>query len=119
MSEAEAQRQISQRAERVLSHIVMSGAVISVALFAFGISVALGNSSIVDEKQTMSLDSIVSSISSMDSMGLIALGVLTVIATPLVRILATILYFAKKDRLLMVLPIVTFILIVVGFVIRM
>jgi len=52
-------------------------------------------------------------------MGLIALGVLTVIATPLVRILATILYFARKDRLLMALPVVTFILIVVGFVIRM
>lgn len=119
MSEQEIRHPITPRAERALSYIVLAGAITSTVLFAIGLIMALSSSSITDAKQTMSLDSITTSIASMDSMGLIALGVLTVIITPLIRILATIFYFSQTDRRLVALPIITFVLIIIGFLIRM
>jgi len=119
MAEDGPQHAITPRAEQALSRIVLAGAVISAVLFAAGLVTALASSSITDASQKMSLDSIVASIASMDSMGLIGLGMLIVIATPLVRVLATILYFSQRDRRLVLLPIITFALIVAGFILRM
>lgn len=119
MDETEVQHRITPKAERALSYILLAGAITSSVLFAVGLVSSLVGSSISDASETMSLSSIFNSIASMDSMGLISLGVLTLIATPLVRIIATILYFSQIDRRLAALPVITLVMIVVGFILRM
>lgn len=119
MAEGKPAQQLTPRAERTLSYIVISGAIIGVALFAVGIIYALSSSPIPNPSQNMSLGMIVSSIASMDAMGFIGMGVIVVVATPLIRVLSTIFYFSQRDRRLVILPIVTFVLIIVGFILMM
>jgi len=119
MTDGEMRQPLTPRAERMFSRLLFGGALLSVIVFAIGIVLALASSSITDVSQPMSLGSIADSIASMNVMGLIGCGMLILVATPLIRIFATILYFSLRDRWLMVLPVVTVVLIMFGFAVRM
>jgi uncharacterized membrane protein len=119
MSGEESRQPFTPRAELLLSRIVLGGAVLSAILFALGIIPIILGSSDIDPKLPVSLDSIIASMASLDAMGLIGIGMIVVVATPLARIVATMLLLSKSDRRLIVLPIITFILIIAGFILRM
>lgn len=104
------------RVENALQVVLYGGVILSIALFLIGfLSFAL-SSQAFELSQTETLDEILHSISSLSPIGLISLGVLIIIATPIVRIIMTAVYFANRDRLMTVVPIIVLSLIAVGFV---
>jgi len=111
--------QKSSPVENALQMVLYGGVIISIALFLIGLlSFAVSSQTFV-LSQTETLDEILHSIASLSPMGIISLGILILIATPIVRILMTAVYFANRDRLLTVVPVIVLSLIVAGFVLSM
>jgi uncharacterized membrane protein len=119
MNASESHHPMSPAAEKALSYVVLGGAVISVILFLVGIVIASATSSLSDADKPMTLQDIADSITSLNAIGIIGIGVIVVIATPLIRIVSTIVYFSGADRRLVALPIITLALIILGFIIRL
>jgi len=112
-------RPFMPKAELALSRIVLGGAILSAVLFVLGMIPIFISSPDIDPKSPVSLDYIIDSMASLDAMGLIGIGMIVVVATPLVRIVATMLLLSKSDKRLMALPIITLVLIIAGFILRM
>lgn len=91
----------------------------SIAVFILGLSLlflADGGSTDVVLTEQMSLDVLLEQISSLQARGLIGIAVLLVIGVPLLRIVITALFFsARRERLLVLLPVLTFAIIMFGF----
>jgi uncharacterized membrane protein len=102
--------------ENALEIVLYGGVMISIALFLIGLLYSVASSQAFDFSQTETLGDILNSIAAVSPIGIISLGVLIIIATPIVRIIMTAVYFAKRDKLMTVVPIVVLSLIVVGFV---
>lgn len=119
MSSNEKHHPMSPSAEKTLSYVVLGGATISVALFIVGMAIALATSSLTNAGIPMNLQDIADSIGSLNAIGIIGVGVIVIIATPLIRIASTIIYFSGADRRLVILPIITLLLIILGFLIRL
>jgi uncharacterized membrane protein len=110
------EEQKGSRVENALQVVLYGGVIISIALFIIGLLYFAASSQTLVLSQTETLDEIIHSVASLSPIGIISLGVLIIIATPIVRILMTAVYFAKRDRLLTIVPIIVLSLIVVGFV---
>lgn len=118
MAAEESQHAVSPRLEKALSYVVLTGIIISVTIFLIGLIYAAATSSIDDSNQAISLSSIAGSIASLDPIGILGIGVIAVILTPIIRVISTIIYFSGADRRLVILPIVTLVLIIAGFFLR-
>jgi len=102
--------------ESALEIVLFGGVILSIALFLIGLaSFALSSQAFV-LSQTETLDGIINSIAALSPIGIISLGVLIIIATPIVRILMTAVYFANRDKLMTLVPIIVLSFIVLGFV---
>ncbi len=102
--------------ENALEAVLYGGVILSIALFLIGLLYSAASSQALEFSQTETLGDILNSIAAVSPIGIISLGVLIIIATPIVRIIMTAVYFANRDKLMTVVPIVVLSLIVVGFV---
>lgn len=99
----------------VIHRILLGGTLLAMLLLIGGLLLAAGDTEInFTEKEDLS--ALMDHILSIDSIGLVVLGILVIIATPLARIFATITIFTMgRDRLLIGVGLAVFIIILIGF----
>ncbi|MEM2839614.1 MAG: DUF1634 domain-containing protein [Thermoplasmata archaeon] len=105
--------------EPVLCKVLQCCIIIAVALFAIGLGCLLVTANQGGLSEQFSLQQIVDSITSVRPEGIIGLGIIVVVATPLLRIFATtVMSLRRKDRLIALLTILSFLSITVAFAIK-
>ena len=115
----EEQAELSKRMEKALHTVLLAGTVLSIALFIIGVCIAIVGSEISIIEETLPPESMIDSMTSLSGIGFMVAGIIILLATPLVRIIATMVYFGGRDRLLSLIAVATFALIVVSFLVRM
>ena len=115
----EAQSELTSKMERALHGVLLVGTVLSIALFLIGTCLAIARSEISGVENTIPLESMIDSMASLSGIGFMVAGIMVLVATPLIRIIATMIYFGGRDRLLSLIAFATLALIVLSFLIRM
>ena len=111
--------ELSKRMEKALHTVLLAGTVLSIALFVIGVCLAIAGSEISKIEDTLPPESMIDSMTSLSGIGFMVAGMIILVATPLVRIIATMIYFRGRDQLLSLIAVATFAMIVVSFLIRM
>lgn len=107
------------RSSRILWKILFACVIISVLMFISGIIVILisGTQQTLDDQS--SLEQLSNAIVSLSPEGMIGIGIFVIVSTPLIRLLTTtILSYSNRDRLIMLFTILSFVTILITFVIN-
>ena len=106
---------VAAESEPVIRKLLFFGVIGAIILFIIGLIYLYASAPPADAAVAYSLDDITQSIASLDAVGIIGIGIILVIATPIVRIIAASAYFSRRDRILSVIPLISLILIASGF----
>jgi len=108
---------VAAESEPMIRKPLFFGIVGATALFVFGLVYLFATAPPTDAATSYSLEEIIQSIGSLDAAGVIGLGIIIVIATPIARTIVAMAYFSRRDRTLALLSLTSIALIVAGFLI--
>jgi uncharacterized membrane protein len=106
---------VATESEPVIRKPLLFGIIGAIILFIIGLAYLFASAPPVDAAVAYSLEDIVQSIASLDAVGIIGIGIILVIATPLIRMIVAVAYFSRCDRTLAIIPLISMILIAAGF----
>jgi len=110
---------VERSAPKLLRILLLYGIVTAVVLLAIGLAAFLIDSDLEIE-DGMTIESFFDGIRSISAVGILGIGILVIISTPLVRILATTVIFRREgDRLMVFLSISVLAIIVSGLLLGM
>jgi len=100
----------------VLYKILLAGILCAIIFLIVGL-ILLSSTPGVDITEELSLEALIEEISSMSPKGILGIGILLIIATPLIRILTTTIVFLKeRDRFLVIISLIVMGIITLGFI---
>jgi uncharacterized membrane protein len=108
---------VASGSEPMVRKPLFFGIIGAIILFIIGLVYLYVSVPPADAAVKYSLDDIIQSIASLDAVGIIGIGVILVIATPIARMIVATAYFSRRDRILAIIPLVSLILITAGFLI--
>ena len=108
---------VAAESEPVIRKPLYFGIIGAVVLFIIGLIHLFASAPPADAAATFSLEDIIQSIISLDAVGIIGIGIILVIATPIARMIVAAAYFSRCDRILTIIPLISLILILAGFLI--
>ena len=104
---------------RVLWKVLFACVIVSVILFVAGIIIILISGTQPTLDQQSSLSQLLNAVVSLSPEGIIGIGIFVIVATPLIRLLTTtLLSYANRDRLIMLFTILSFVTIVITFLVN-
>lgn len=108
---------VATESEPVIRKPLFFGVIGAIILFVIGLAYLFASAPPTDAAAAYSLEDIIRSIGSLDAVGIIGIGIVLVIATPLVRMIVAAAFFSRRDRILAIIPLVSMILIAAGFLV--
>jgi uncharacterized membrane protein len=108
---------VAAESEPVIRKPLFFGVIGAIILFIIGLVYLFASAPPADAAAAYSLEDIIQSIASLDAVGIIGIGIILVIATPIARMIVAAAYFSRCDRILTVIPLISLILIAAGFLI--
>jgi uncharacterized membrane protein len=107
---------VASESEPVIRKPLFFGVTGAIILFIIGLVYLYATAPPADAAVAYSLDDIIQSVSSLGAVGIIGIGIILVIATPIVRMVVASAYFSRRDRaLLAIFPLISLILIAAAF----
>jgi len=106
---------VAAESEPVIRKPLFFGIIGAIILFIIGLVYLFASAPLADAAVAYSLEDTIHSIASLDAVGIIGIGIILVIATPIARMIVAAAYFSRCDRILAVIPLVSLILIAAGF----
>jgi uncharacterized membrane protein len=106
---------VAAESEPVIRKPLFFGVTGAIILFLIGLVYLYASAPPADAATAYSLEDIIQSIASLDAVGIIGIGIIFVIATPILRMIVAAAYFSRCDRVLAVIPLISLILIAAGF----
>jgi len=106
---------VAAESEPVIRKPLFFGVIGAIILFIIGLIYLFASAPPTLVAVKYSLEDIIHSIASLDAIGIIGIGIILVIATPIARMIVAATYFSRRDRVLTVIPLISLILIVSGF----
>lgn len=106
---------VAAESEPVIRRLLFFGVIGAIILFIIGLVCLFASAPPADVAASYSLEDIIQSIVSLDAVGIVGLGIVLVIATPIARMVVAAAYFSRCDRILTMIPIISLILIAAGF----
>jgi len=105
--------------EGVLGRVLHYCIAIAIALFVIGLGYLVATASKAGLDEQFSLQQIVDSITSIRPEGIIGLGIIVVVVTPILRIVATtIMSLKRRDTVVALLTILSFLSITIAFIVK-
>jgi uncharacterized membrane protein len=106
---------VAEESEPLMRKPLLFGIIGAVILFVIGLVYLFASAPPADAASSYSLEYIIRSIGSLDAVGVIGLGIILIIATPIARTIVAAAYFSRCDRILAIIPLISMILIAAGF----
>jgi len=106
---------VAAESEPLIRKPLFFGVIGAIILFIIGLIYLFASAPPTLAAVKYSLEDIIHSIASLDAIGIIGIGIILVIATPIVRMIVAAAYFSRCDRVLAIIPLISLILIAAGF----
>jgi len=107
---------VDSNVKTVLYKILIAGILCAIIFLIIGL-ITLSSTPGVDITEELSLEELIEEITSLSAMGILGIGILLIIATPLIRILTTtIVFFKERDRFLVAISLIVLAIIAFGFI---